>query len=62
MLLNVFVIIVFIIWIIDKVIRNFVNLYGKLSVFRDVYDDVNEIWVNRKLIFDETIDFVLLIF
>lgn len=49
MLLNVFVIIVFIIWIIDKVIRNFVNLYGKLSVFCDVYDDVNEIWVNCKL-------------
>lgn len=46
---NVFVIIASIIWIIDKAIRNFVNLHGKLSAFRDVHDDVNEIWVNRKL-------------
>lgn len=46
---NVFVIIASIIWIIDKAIRNFVNLHGKLSVFCDVHDDVNEIWVNRKL-------------
>lgn len=46
---NVFVIIASIIWIIDKAIRNFVNLHGKLSAFRDVHDDVNEIWVNCKL-------------
>lgn len=46
---NVFVIIASMIWIIDKAIRNFVNLHGKLSAFRDVHDDVNEIWVNRKL-------------